>query len=36
MTGEGKMVVIVVGKYSCSGQIQSKLQDEGDDEGTPL
>ena len=23
ITGEGKMVVIVVGKYSCSGKIQA-------------
>jgi len=25
MTGEGKYVVLVVGKYSCSGKIKEKL-----------
>jgi magnesium-transporting ATPase (P-type) len=37
MTGSGLMIVICVGKYSCSGKIKAKLQGDGDeDDKTPL
>ena len=36
MTGSGLMVVICVGKYSCSGKIKAKLQGNDDEEETPL
>ena len=35
--GEGKMIVTVVGKYSCSGKIQAALAlEDADEGGTPL
>lgn len=36
MTGSGLMIVICVGKYSCSGKIKAKLQGNDDEEETPL
>lgn len=35
LTGDGKMVAIVVGKKSCVGRIKEKLKDDPDD-ATPL
>lgn len=35
LTGDGKMVAIVVGKKSCVGRIKEKLKDDGDNQ-TPL
>ncbi len=36
MTGSGLMIVICVGRYSCSGKIKAKLQGGDDEEETPL
>jgi len=36
ITGEGKMLVLVVGYSSCSGRIQLILKSQEDEEMTPL
>jgi len=36
MSGEGRYVVIVVGMNSCAGKIRAKLNQEEEEEGTPL